>query len=62
MRLCLRITSKYVCILGYYELLQEFDLFKPEFNELKTIKDSTDEATDSAANDSPDSEPEKLLD
>lgn len=43
-------------LLGYYELLQDLELYKPEYNTSKTISESTDEATDTANDDSPDSD------
>ena len=41
-------------LLGYYELLQELDIFRPEYNTNKVVTDSTEEATDDDPDNSPD--------
>ncbi len=44
---------------GYYELLQDLDFFRPDIKVISSEKgtsDSSEEISDSAANDSPDSE------
>jgi hypothetical protein len=42
--------------LGYYELLQELDIFRPEYNTNKVVTDSTEEATEDDPDNSADSD------
>ena len=43
-------------LLGYYELLQELDIFRPEYNTNKVVTDSTEEATEDDPDNSADSD------
>ena len=51
--------AKFYTYEGYYELLQELDVFRPEIKIPKNTEggsESSDELSDSAENDSPDSD------
>ena len=48
--------DNYYTFEGYYELLQELDIFRPEAKIVKFIDESSDEVSDSIDNESPDTD------
>lgn len=48
--------ENYYTFEGYYELLQELDIFRPDAKTVKLIDESSDEFSDSVNNDSPDTD------